>query len=67
MEIKSLPHRKKRAFMSKDCEAVQKELKRKLREAKNSHRDMMEAKMGQNSMMEVWNGMKWMIGPRICC
>ncbi len=64
-DIKSLLNRKKRAFMAKDREelrAVQKELKRKLREAKNNYREKMEAKMGQNSPKEVWNGMKRMAG-----
>lgn len=53
--------------MAKDREelrAVQKELKRKLREAKNNYRDRIEAKMGENNKKEVWNGMKLMTG---CC
>lgn len=51
--------------MAKDCEeleAVQKELKRKLREARNSYKEKTEAKMGQNNTKEVWNEMKKMTG-----
>lgn len=64
-ETKSLLNRKKRAFMAKDCEelrAVQKELKRKLGEAKNNFREKIEAKMGQNNAKDMWNGMKRMTG-----
>ncbi len=51
--------------MARDHEelgAVQKDLKRKQREAKNKYRKKMELRMGQNYTKEVWNGMKWMTG-----
>lgn len=37
---------------------MQKELKRKLREAKQLYRDTLEHKMMQNNIKEVWNRMK---------
>lgn len=52
-DIKGLLNRKKRAFMAKDrkdLRTVQKELKRKLREARNSYKENIEAKMGQKKM-----------------
>lgn len=51
--------------MAKDCVelwAVQKKLRRKLREAKNNYSERTEANMGQNCAKEVWNGIKFMTG-----
>ena len=51
--------------MAKDQDelrAVQKELKKKLKEAKNSNRDTIQTRMEQNNTREVWSGMKQMMG-----
>lgn len=52
-------------FMSGDREgmrAVQKELKRELRMAKNSYKGRQESKLQQGHANEVWMGMKEMTG-----
>ncbi len=49
-DIKLLLNKKKRAFVARDLKelkAVQKDLKKKLREGKNNYREKMEAKMKQ--------------------
>ena len=51
--------------MAKDQDelrAVQKELKKKLKEAKNSNRDTIKTRMEQNNTREVWSGMNQMMG-----
>ena len=53
--------------MSKDREALkaaQRELRRKLREAKRNYKERIEARMEQNNSKEVWSGMKLMTGSK---
>ena len=64
-ELKSLLNEKKRAFSSGDQEEmrrIQKELKKKIRECKDSYRNKMEEQLQQNNVREVWKGLKTMSG-----
>lgn len=56
-KVKDVLNRKKKAFKTKDKEEMkdaQKEVKRCLKEAKESYRRKVEKKLGENSMRDVW-------------
>lgn len=64
-DLKELLNKKKAAFKSGDREElrrVQRDLKVKIRECKNSYRRKLEAKLQQNNVREVWSGMKEISG-----
>jgi hypothetical protein len=64
-EIKDVLNRKKAAFASgsrDELKAVQKELKRVIREGKDKYKKKLESKLDQNCVKEVWDGMKAITG-----
>lgn len=66
-DIKATLNKKKRAFRSGDKEQlrlVQKELKDKIAEGKESYKRKLESKLQENNTREVWNGMRAITGLR---
>ena len=66
-EIKVLLKEEKRAFKSGDKEelkAVQRELRREIREGRCSYRRKMEDQLQQNNVSGVWRGLKTISGTR---
>ena len=64
-EVKAVLNRKKAAFGSRDKEemkAAQLEVKRCVREAKDSYRRKVEQKLRENNIKEVWDGVKTITG-----
>lgn len=64
-EVKAVLNMKKKAFRSKvkeEMKAAQREVKRCLREAKDTYRRKVEQKLERNNMREVWNGVKTITG-----
>jgi hypothetical protein len=64
-EIKDVLNRKKAAFASgnrDELKAVQKELKRVIREGKEKYKEKLERKLDQNCVKDVWDGMKVITG-----
>lgn len=60
-KVKDVLNRKKKAFKTKDKEEMkdaQREVKRCLKEAKESYRRKVQKKLGENSMQDVWDGVK---------
>ena len=63
--VKAFLNKKKRAFRNKDKEemkAAQWEVKRCLKEAKDSYREKVEQKLRENNMREVWEGVRTFTG-----
>lgn len=63
--VKNLLNKKKRAFKEGDqaeLRHVQRELKAKLKEAKEEYRRKVEQKLQENNLKEVWDGMKTITG-----
>lgn len=66
-DIKATLNKKKRAFRNGDrdqLKLVQKELKAKIAEGKESYRQRLEDKLQENNSREVWNGMRAITGLR---
>nr|XP_057907087.1 uncharacterized protein LOC131104187 [Doryrhamphus excisus] len=64
-DIKALLKEKKRVFKSgnrEELKAVQKELRRKIREGKDCYRKKMEEQLQQNNVRGVWRGLKTISG-----
>ncbi|KAI4875879.1 hypothetical protein NFI96_009456 [Prochilodus magdalenae] len=64
-DIKALLKEKKRVFRSGDkdeLKAVQRELRRKIREGKASYRRKLEEQLQQNNISGVWKGLKTISG-----
>lgn len=66
-DIKDILNAKRRAFRDgnrEEMKAIQRELKMKIREAKDKYRRKLERKLQQNNMREVWSGMRNITGFR---
>ncbi|XP_013889486.1 RNA-directed DNA polymerase from mobile element jockey, partial [Austrofundulus limnaeus] len=64
-DIKALLKEKKRAFGSgnkEEMKAVQRELRRKIRDGKESYRKKMEVQLQENNVSGVWNSLKAISG-----
>ena len=64
-ELKELLNKKKQAFRTGDKEElkrVQRELKVKLKECKDSYKQKLESKLQQNNSRDVWRGMRQITG-----
>lgn len=60
-DTKALLNRKKRVFGAVDKEllkSIQMDLKRNIKEARETYKRKLEGKLQQNNMSEVWRGMK---------
>ena len=66
-DIKAILNKKKRAFRGGNREElrdIQRDLKAKIKEAKDGYRRKLERKLQQNNLREVWSGMRTIIGFR---
>ncbi|TWW56008.1 hypothetical protein D4764_09G0010580 [Takifugu flavidus] len=64
-EVKDVLNKKKKAFRNKDREEMkeaQREVKRCLKEAKNTYRKKVEKKLADNNMRDVWEGVRTITG-----
>ncbi|KAI2649597.1 RNA-directed DNA polymerase from mobile element jockey [Labeo rohita] len=64
-DIKAILNRKKKAFRDGnkvEVRAIQRDLRIKIREAKEKYRRKLEWKLQQNNMREVWSGMRTITG-----
>ncbi|TWW77451.1 hypothetical protein D4764_12G0008410 [Takifugu flavidus] len=64
-EVKDVLNKKKKAFRNKDREKMkeaQREVKRCLKEAKNTYRKKVEKKLADNNMRDVWEGVRTITG-----
>ncbi|KAK0140095.1 hypothetical protein N1851_022981 [Merluccius polli] len=66
-EVKTILNDKRRAFTAgnrEEVRTIQRELKVKIKEAKQKYRRKLEWKLQQNNMREVWSGMRTITGFR---
>lgn len=64
-DIKDIRNAKRRAFRDgnrEEMNAIQRELKEKIMEAKEKYRRKLERKLKENNMREVWSGMRNITG-----
>ncbi|TWW59307.1 hypothetical protein D4764_06G0008370 [Takifugu flavidus] len=64
-DLKALLNKKKRAFTAGDpaeLRRVQKELKRSLKESKDTYRKKLESRLERNQTRDVWSGMRTITG-----
>ncbi|TWW56239.1 Centrosomal protein of 104 kDa [Takifugu flavidus] len=64
-EVKDVLNKKKKAFRNKDREEMKEaqwEVKRCLKEAKNTYRKKVEKKLADNNMRDVWEGVRTITG-----
>ena len=66
-DIKAILNKKKRAFrggIKEELRDIQRDLKAKIKEAKDGYRRKLERKLQQNNLREVWSGMRTITGFR---
>ncbi|KAL0151264.1 hypothetical protein M9458_053455 [Cirrhinus mrigala] len=67
-DIKAILNRKKKAFRERnkvEVRATQRDLRIKIREAKEKYRRKLEWKLQQNNMRELWSGMRTITGYKL--